>query len=150
MEHDKPEGEGEITWYLLSTNSKGKMAAHESKVLGNLPFSLWKGSGMCRAVRSASGCSRFLILRLLSAHMEVHGLSSLNFWVFRASFRPWTQESKYQLHPSYHCSSCFGSQFSAGADSSATSVNKGQADDNSTLSSKLKQAKDCFSEISAI
>lgn len=37
---DKLEEEGEIIWYLRSTNSKGKKAAHESQVLGNLPFSL--------------------------------------------------------------------------------------------------------------
>lgn len=82
--------------------------------------------------------------------MEVHEVLSLNFRVFKASCQPQTQASKYKLHTSYHCSSCLGSQFSAGADFSTTKVNKGQADENSTSSSKLKQAKDYFSEISAI
>lgn len=40
MEHDELEEEGEIICYLMSTNSKGKKAARESQVLGNLPFSL--------------------------------------------------------------------------------------------------------------
>lgn len=47
MEHDKLEEEGEIICYLITTNSKGKKAAGESQVLGNLPFSLWKGSRRC-------------------------------------------------------------------------------------------------------
>lgn len=40
IEHDKLEGEGEIIWYLLRANSKGKTAAHESQILAKLPFSL--------------------------------------------------------------------------------------------------------------
>lgn len=40
MAHDKLEEEGEIICYLISTNYKGEKAAHDSQLLGNLPFSL--------------------------------------------------------------------------------------------------------------